>query len=112
MQQLKIPADPMATRPESDALKHGGTCDVPRDVATCPECDGRLEVCANGWIEETGEPIAAELQINCMAEDQAIRDAEDREDWQAAKDAEHRYWQSDWQRVVDAIERWAGAVDG
>jgi hypothetical protein len=84
----------LTTTPES--LLHGGRARLPRNVATCPECNASLEVRSTAWIEATGTPIGCALEIDC------IRDVA----------MHHRYHQSDWQPVVDVVRRWAGSVSG
>ena len=71
--------------------------DVPTKVAKCPECGGMLVVRVNGWGEiapDLWEPIVAQLQIDCENEDPY--------GWYT-----HRWWQSDWQPVVDRVREWA-----
>lgn len=77
-------------------LKHGGHCDIPMAVATCPECGGALYAECQDWEEETGLPIYGSINVDCIIDADAM---------------DHRYWQSDWQSVVDAVGRWAGAVE-
>jgi hypothetical protein len=66
-----------------------------RAIAVCPECYGSLVVRNQSWDAETGKPYAADLQIDCT------RDPHER----------HRWWQSDWQPVVDLVREWAGAIN-
>lgn len=73
----------------SEELKHGGACDVPRDVATCPECGGAL----------SATRVDDDVKILCTSE---------HEYWAP----EHTYDHPAWDRVDGVIERWAGAVDG
>lgn len=83
----------------------GDWVDVPDDIASCPECGGKLTVCSNANHVESGKPIADALCIDCENED---------EDWDEDEDREcpHRHRQSDWQPVVDKIRQWAGATAG
>lgn len=83
-------------------LWHGKSCEVPKDVAVCPECGGELYVYCHGWHTDTGQPIAADLQINCEVEEWILEDDEDAE-------TGHKWWQSDWQPVRDAIVKWSMA---
>ena len=82
-----------------ELLKNGGTCQVPRNIATCPECDSRLHVTVNAWDEETGRPLPDDLQIDCCYEaegDEKLEDDEiDRAEYR--HQYHHRHWQSDWQ---------------
>lgn len=80
----------------------GKSCDVPRAVAVCLECGHSLHVSCNAWDEETGQPHGADLQIDCENE-KWFDDDED-------KGFEHRWFQSDWQSVVDAVRKWADAT--
>jgi ssDNA-binding Zn-finger/Zn-ribbon topoisomerase 1 len=77
------------------ALWHGSGCYVPREVAECPECSGELYARSHSWIEETGQPIAEAIDIGCVND----------------PDCNHRYWQSDWQSIVDAIRKWCKATN-
>lgn len=82
---------------------HDGThkpVSVPAFIAVCPECGGAVKVSAHVWDEETGLPLAAELQIDCVRErfDGVTRQ------WN------HRWWQGEWQPVRDAIAKWIGAL--
>lgn len=81
-------------------LWHGGHCELPSDVAVCPECGGALYVYCNAWVEETGQPIADELQIECDGDETDFGDG-----------IRHRWWQSDWQAIRDHIRQWAGALE-
>lgn len=74
-------------------LTHGSGCYVPREVAECPECGGELHARAMQWDAETGVPDAESIDLDCIA-DRACR---------------HRWWQSDWQPVLDKIRKWSGA---
>lgn len=77
------------------ALLFGGHAEVPADVAICPECGGTLHARSMAWGDQSGVPLAAELQIDCVHE----------------PSARHRWFQSDWQPVVDQVRKWAGAVN-
>ena len=81
---------------------------VPFDIALCPECGGPLHVVANAWDTETGKPHADELQVECVADAMLLETAEE-EDWPAwqLREQSHRWWQCDWQPVVDAVREWA-----
>lgn len=82
-----------------DDLWGGKSCDVPVSVAVCPECGHKLHVYCWSWVVETGQPYGDELQIDCH--NIAI--------WDNEEDC-HKYRQSDWQGVVDAIRTWVGAI--
>ena len=77
------------------ALYHGSGCYTPKTIAICPECDGELYARSFAWDEETGRPIGSALDINC------------RED----PELNHRWHQSDWQPVIDAIRKWCNAIN-
>ena len=49
-----------------EELKHGGACDVPRHIATCPECGADLHAESFEWDLETGAPTAAGLGIDMI----------------------------------------------
>ena len=74
-------------------LLYGGNCPVPNDIAVCPECGGRLHVESGEWIEETGAPTMGGLYVDCENEESV----------------QHQYRQSDWQSIVNAVEKWCGA---
>lgn len=80
-------------------LWHGKSCEVPKEVAVCPECGGELYVYCHGWHTDTGQPIAADLQIDC--ENEKVFDEDD--------GFEHRWFQSDWQSIKDAVVKWSMA---
>lgn len=65
---------------------------MPKTVAVCPECGGNLHVESGEWIEETGVPTIGALYIDCENEESE----------------RHRYWQSDWQSIFNAVEKWCG----
>lgn len=75
-------------------LWHGSGCYIPTTVAVCPECGGELYAKSLSWWAETGQPSANSIDIHC------------RED----PDLNHRWHQSDWQPVRDAIAKWSGAT--
>jgi hypothetical protein len=52
---------------------------------------------AHEWETATGTPTVEGLQIDCEKETD-----EDEE-------TNHRWWQSEWQPVRDAVAKWAGA---
>lgn len=90
---LKTPTENVSG---ASALFGGGTCDIPPDVATCPECGSKMYAECVEWDMETGTPTTTGIMVNCVADDEEM---------------EHRYWQSDWQPIIDAVNEWAGAVD-
>lgn len=66
---------------------------MPKDVAICPECGGRLHAESSEYETETGKPTIGGIYLTCQRE---------------SKD--HRFLQSDWQPIYSSIDRWAGAV--
>jgi hypothetical protein len=59
------------------------------------ECGGKLIVASHAYDEATGTALASDLQIDC-ANEYRLR---------------HRWWQSDWQPVVDVVRKWVGAIE-
>lgn len=76
-------------------LLFGGHCNVPIKIAACPECGGALIIESSEWIEETGKPTTGGLTVDCKS----------------SFAERHRYWQSDWQSVINQVEKWCGAVE-
>lgn len=74
-------------------LLYGGNSSVPTSVAMCPECGGRLHAESAEWDSETGIPTIDGFYVDCESD----------------PDCNHRYWQSDWQPVIDRIGTWIGA---
>jgi hypothetical protein len=68
---------------------------VPKQVAVCPECGGELTARATEWVAGTRQPTESGVEIDCLAD--------------MEREFEHRYWQSDWQPVRDAITKWCKA---
>jgi len=90
-------------------LWHGKSCDVPADIAVCPECGSELYVYCQGWHSDTGQPLAADLQIECKAEAWVL--GIDEGEWSSGYngDTGHSSKQSYWQPVHEAIVKWAMA---
>ena len=84
----------MTHLPYPTTLLYGGRCSVPSRVATCPECDAKLEAVSEEWNTDTGEPTTS-LLVGCSQFDQTP----------------HKHWQSDWQPVIDRVQKWAGCVE-
>jgi hypothetical protein len=78
------------------ALLFGGSTDVPDTVAKCPECGGDLAANSMQWDAETGQPDAAALEIVCIADARELT-------------CIHRWHQSEWQPIRDAIVKWCKA---
>ena len=67
---------------------------VPREVATCPECGGALT-----WQATTSD-IIEDMMLEC--EHEPNND-------ETAQDNYHRWWQSDWQAVIEKVKVWLEA---
>lgn len=78
-------------------LWNGSGCYIPREVATCPECDSELTARSMEWEADTGRPVATAIEIQCL--DVML----------AHEDRLHHWWQSHWQPVRDKIAAWCGA---
>ena len=90
----------VSTRPDPrNDLWGGKSCNVPKDVAICPECSGGLHVYCHQWNAETGQPDAEGLQVDCDNE-KYFDDDDD-------PGHEHHWFQQDWQDVIATIRRWA-----
>lgn len=95
------PMKPRRPDPKRD-LWHGKSCVVPSDIAVCPECGDTLYAECVEWNEETGRPSGGEgIDIDCGRD----VDGEDEIDDDLVFD--HKWHQSDWQDVVDAVREWA-----
>jgi hypothetical protein len=90
---MTLSDETMLRRVPLTAVLYGGNCPVPKTVAVCPECGGALHVESIEWIEETGIPTSGGLSVDCENEE----------------NERHRYWQSDWQSIINAVEKWCGA---
>jgi hypothetical protein len=77
------------------ALLFGGSTDVPDTIAKCPECGGNLAARSMQWDAASGQPDASALDIDCQ---DALSHCDS-----------HRWHQSEWQPVRDAIVKWCGA---
>ncbi len=92
--QSAAPLEPLVGR----ALWHGVGCYVPPGVAVCPECGLELTARALGYVAATGRPIAASIEIECLGDMNGLQS--------------HRWYQSEWQPVRDAIVKWCDALKG
>lgn len=75
-------------------LLYGGDCDVPRYIATCPECGETLHAECQEWVNETGLPTTDGIYVYCNTDPFSLR---------------HKHYQHDWQSVNDAVAKWCGA---
>lgn len=64
----------------------------------CPECGGTLLVDVTEWESETGRPTECGVEIDCQHNNYG----DEEEDG-----FDHRWWQSDWMPVLDALSAWA-----
>lgn len=76
-------------------LNYGGSCLVPHEVANCPECGGQLVAQSYEYEVAGGTPTIGGVVVDCDLD----------------PDYKHRYYQSDWQPVLDAVLKWCGAVE-
>jgi hypothetical protein len=79
---------------DSTALMFGGSSRVPEHIAVCPECGAPLFAESDNWIQSTGMPTVG-LYVNCIDD----------------INCDPRYFRSDWQRIFDAVERWANCQE-
>lgn len=76
-------------------------CYVPSSVGVCPECGGEIIARAMSHELETGRPIASDIELDCLTD---LKEAHlDRNT--------HRWHQSDWRPVRDAVIKWTKADD-
>jgi hypothetical protein len=94
-------------------LIHGGDSEIPKDIATCPECGGKLSVDCWEWNSETGVPSQFGFNVSCDAEDEALEDwTWNEDDNRRFTDVAHGHRQSDWQPVIDAVWDWIKTLEG
>ena len=72
-----------------NGLLYGGDICIPAAVACCPECGGCLFAEAEQWETETGRPTIGGLYVDC----------------EKIMVKPHSYWQSQWQTVINKIEK-------
>lgn len=87
---------------ELERLRHGGVCEVPSEVATCPECGETLAVRCEEWDAETGEPVWEFIELECDEWEFEIEE----EEYDELYDT-HRGGQFIWQPVIDRVAEWA-----
>lgn len=68
---------------------------VPQAIAKCPECGGELAARAMAFTA-SDTPIASSIELDCMND---LRDGKPC----------HKWYQSTWQPIRDAITKWCGA---
>lgn len=69
---------------------------VPKQIAVCPECGGRL------WWQVTSTDGLRDLNLDCENEP----GIDDPGPWEK----EHRNWQGEWQPVFDRVRRWVAGL--
>lgn len=75
----------------------------PNENACCPECGGPLTVNVTEWETATGMPTECGVEVSCdWWEDMLAMDEPTAEDFRR----DHRWWQSDWQPVLNRVQRW------
>jgi hypothetical protein len=68
---------------------------VPQAIAKCPECGGELAARAMAFTA-SDTPIASSIELDCMND---LRDGKPC----------HKWYQSTWQPIRDAVVKWCGA---
>ena len=100
----------------SPLLCGGDIVDVPESVAVCPECGSKLYAQCEAWVSDTGQPCRDGVSVSCYREEAAIDEWEQdqdigEDDDRSYYEVAHRWFQSDWQPVIDAVCKWANAVE-
>lgn len=73
---------------------------VPDNIGKCPECgDGLIATCYEHEVD-SGRPVATGIDLECLC---FLRD-----DAEGKRDR-HKYQQSNWQPVRDAVAKWCDA---
>jgi hypothetical protein len=73
---------------------------VPNEVACCPECGGQLYLQVEACGTESRIPDEHGIEVDCENEP-------DPEDENFDTLDQHRWWQGEWQPVIDKVYRWA-----
>lgn len=90
-----------------NSLLRGGQCDLPKEIAVCPECGSELYIECYEWNSQTGFPTRAGFQVHCKQEDKEVDDWMNNDnDHRTSREVMHRHWQSDWQPVIDRVWNW------
>lgn len=79
----------MSAAKQTNCASSVGSDPVEIDWIKCPECGGRLTVQWDG----------DDISVDCENEP-------DMDDAEAVENDIHRYWQQDWQPVMDQIREW------
>lgn len=70
----------------------------------CPECGSRIRIDVEAWSVRDGTPVSGGINVLCVADDDAMWQAWDRdEDFVDG----HRYYFGDWIDIRTKVERWA-----
>jgi len=82
--------------------------EVPREVASCPECKGCLAAECNEWTEVDGisRPTQGGLLVYCHL-DSPYGEPDENSD----EEENHLYRQCDWVHVNQKVYEWLGAVE-
>ena len=94
----------------SDRITYDGEIIViPESITVCPECNHQLHIDIYEWDSETLIPTDGGFHVYCISEEADIEQAEQEmpDDDEYIRQFEHRYWQCDWQPVIDKITAWA-----
>lgn len=78
-----------------EGLLFGGDCDVPTSIAVCPECGKALHAENQDFDVESGLPTLGGLDVYCTTDPFGSK---------------HWHWQSEWKPVINAVEKWCGAI--
>ena len=92
-------------------IKPDDITDVPKHVAVCPECGGGLYAQCEAWVSDSGQPCRDGVSVSCYEEEKALDKWECQDDGTPVSEVSHRWWQSDWQPVMDAVCDWTHAVE-
>lgn len=80
------------------SIREGRGLYVPESIAKCPECGDSLIAECTAWETDTGRPLATSIELSCMCDMRA-----------GTFEVNHRWSQSKWQPVRDAVVKWCDA---
>lgn len=69
----------------------GSAVCVPRSIAICPECSCDLEC-------QMTTPDIRDIAVDCVNENAAF--------FTPGSEGDHRYWQSEWEPVIEKVKAW------
>lgn len=81
------------------SIREGRGLYVPPQIAKCPECGEELIAKCLEHEVETGRPVSTGIEIDCLS---FIRDG-------GFQTTMHKFRQSDWQPMRDAVVKWCDA---